>query len=93
MRVQREGRPLFFDALNFEKRFAQNADSETILFVDVGGSTGPQSQELRERFPDLKGRVLLQDRPEVVEQAKEELKTKGLRCRCMICSRRRLLKV
>jgi hypothetical protein len=40
--------------------------------------TEPQSQELRERFPDFKGRVLLQDRPEVVEQAKEELKTKGI---------------
>jgi len=78
MRVQREGRPLFFDALNFEERFAQNTDSETILFVDIGGSTGPQSRELRKRFPNLKGRVLLQDRPEVVAQAKEELKTMGI---------------
>ncbi|KAJ4371318.1 hypothetical protein N0V83_004535 [Neocucurbitaria cava] len=78
MRVQREGRPLFFDALNFEERFAQNTDSETILFVDIGGSTGPQSRELRKRFPNLKGRVLLQDRPEVVAQAKEELKTVGI---------------
>lgn len=78
MRVRREGRPLFFDALSFEERFAQNADSETILFVDIGGSTGPQSRELRKRFPDLKGRVLLQGRPEVVAQAKEELKAKGI---------------
>ncbi|KAH9872145.1 hypothetical protein IAQ61_004980 [Plenodomus lingam] len=78
MRVQREERPLFFDALNFEERFAQNTDSDTILFVDIGGSTGPQSRELRKRFPNLKGRVLLQDRPEVVAQAKLELKTMGI---------------
>ncbi|KUJ06912.1 S-adenosyl-L-methionine-dependent methyltransferase [Mollisia scopiformis] len=73
MRVQREGRPLFFDALDFQQRFAQNTTSETLLFVDVGGSTGPQSRVLRQRFPDLPGRVLLQDRPEVIEQAKADL--------------------
>jgi trans-aconitate methyltransferase len=78
MRVQREHRPLFFDALNFEERFARDTDNDTILFVDIGGSTGPQSRELKKRFPNLKGRVLLQDRPEVVAQAKEELKTMGI---------------
>jgi demethylsterigmatocystin 6-O-methyltransferase len=78
MRVQREDRPLFFDALNFEERFARDTDKDTILFVDIGGSTGPQSRELRKRFPNLKGRVVLQDRPEVVAQAKEELKTIGI---------------
>lgn len=73
MRVQREGRPLFFDALDFEKRFAQDTTSSTILFVDVGGSTGTQSLTFRQRYPDLQGRVLLQDRPEVIQQAKAEL--------------------
>jgi trans-aconitate methyltransferase len=73
MRVQREGRPLFFDALDFQERFAKDSTAETVLFVDVGGSTGPQSRELRKRFPGLEGRVLLQDRPEVIEQAKDEL--------------------
>ena len=70
MRIQREGRPLFFNALEFEKRFAHNATSSTVLFVDVSGSTGPQSRTLRQRFPDLPGRVLLQDRPEVIERTK-----------------------
>lgn len=73
MRIQREGRPLFFDALNFEQRFAQDSTSSTILFVDVGGSTGSQSLTFRQRYPNLPGRVLLQDRPEVVQQAKAEL--------------------
>ncbi|KAH8732613.1 S-adenosyl-L-methionine-dependent methyltransferase [Phaeosphaeriaceae sp. PMI808] len=78
MRTQREGRPLFFDALDFEKRFAQNTTSSTVLFVDVGGSTGPQSRTLRQRYPDLPGRVILLDRPEVIELAKEDLSSANI---------------
>jgi trans-aconitate methyltransferase len=73
MRIHWEGRPLFLDALDFEKRFGQDTTNSTVLFVDVGGSTGSQSLALRQRYPDLPGRVLLQDRPEVVEQAKSQL--------------------
>lgn len=73
LRIQREGRPLFFDALDFKKRFGQDTKSSTVLFVDVGGSTGSQSLTLRKRYPDLPGRVLIQDRPEMVEHAKEQL--------------------
>lgn len=73
MKTQRDGRPLFFDALDFKDRFGQNSTSSTVLFVDIGGSKGPQSRALRKRYPDLAGRVILQDRPEVIEQAKTEL--------------------
>lgn len=73
LRNQREGRPLFFDALDFKKRFGQDTESSTVLFVDVGGSTGSQSLTLRKRYPDLPGRVLIQDRPEFVKHAEEQL--------------------
>lgn len=73
MRIQREGRPLFFDALDFEQRFGQDTTSSTVLFVDVGGSLGTQSLTLRKRYPDLPGRVILQDRPEVIEQVRAVL--------------------
>lgn len=73
MRIHREGRPVFFDALDFEKRFGQDTTSSTVLFVDIGGGKGLQSLTLRQRFPDLPGRVLIQDRPEVVEQAEAQL--------------------
>jgi demethylsterigmatocystin 6-O-methyltransferase len=39
---------------------------EKAVFVDVGGGTGRQCVALREKFPDLKGRVVLQDLPAVV---------------------------
>ncbi|PHH70098.1 hypothetical protein CDD82_7343 [Ophiocordyceps australis] len=73
MRNQREGRPLFFHVLDFETRFGQKTNSSTILFVDVGGSTGSQCLALRQRYPNLPGRVMIQDRPEVVKQLKGKI--------------------
>lgn len=68
MNIQREGRPAFFDVLDFEKKFSQGATSSTPLFIDVGGSMGAQCVEFRKRYPNLAGRVILQDLPVVIEQ-------------------------
>lgn len=73
MRINWDKKPIFLDALDFGSRFEQDTTSSTVLFVDVGGSTGSVSLALRQRCPDLPGRVLLQDRPEVVEQVKAQL--------------------
>jgi trans-aconitate methyltransferase len=73
MKVQRQGRPTFFDALDFEKLFIQEATISTIILVDVGGGTGSQARTFRQRFPDLPGRVIVQDRPEVIANVKHEL--------------------
>ncbi|KAI0479727.1 S-adenosyl-L-methionine-dependent methyltransferase [Xylaria cf. heliscus] len=73
MKVQFEGRPLFFDVLDFQARFGTDSTSSTILFVDIGGSTGSQSLNFRQRYPSLPGRVIIQDRPEVVQKAKSAL--------------------
>ncbi|CAJ2509763.1 Uu.00g056630.m01.CDS01 [Anthostomella pinea] len=59
--------------LDFEKRFSQGATSSTILFVDVGGGSGSQARTFRQRYPNLPGRVLLQDQLEVVQHVKIEL--------------------
>uniref|UniRef100_A0A8H7N128 O-methyltransferase C-terminal domain-containing protein n=1 Tax=Bionectria ochroleuca TaxID=29856 RepID=A0A8H7N128_BIOOC len=73
MKVQFEGRPLFFDVLDFQARFGTDCTSSTVLFIDIGGSTGSQSLKLRQRYPSLPGRVIIQDRPEVVQKAKSAL--------------------
>ncbi|KAF1966704.1 o-methyltransferas-like protein [Bimuria novae-zelandiae CBS 107.79] len=39
------------------------------VFVDVGGGTGQQCKALREKFPDLPGKVVLQDLPTMVAKA------------------------
>ncbi|MCJ1354648.1 MAG: hypothetical protein MMC33_004637 [Icmadophila ericetorum] len=46
-----------------------DTDPNLAVFVDVGGSIGHQCVALVEKYPQLKGRVVLQDRPEVVANA------------------------
>ena len=43
-------------------------EADTVLLVDVGGGMGHDLEDLKTRFPDLKGRLLLQERPEVIRQ-------------------------
>lgn len=42
---------------------------ETPIFVDVAGGIGHQCAALKNRFPETHGRVILQDRPEVLLNA------------------------
>ena len=41
-------------------------DPQRTLFVDVGGGAGWQCQELKQKHPDLSGRVILQDLQQMV---------------------------
>jgi demethylsterigmatocystin 6-O-methyltransferase len=43
--------------------------AENPMFVDVGGGTGQQCLELKKKYPNLTGRVILQDLPAVVAEA------------------------
>ena len=43
---------------------------EKPVFVDVGGGTGQQCAAIKEKFPELPGKVILQDLPAVVAEAK-----------------------
>ena len=42
---------------------------ERPVFVDVGGSIGVKCAEFKKRFPDVPGRVILQDLPFAIEHA------------------------
>ncbi|KAI1123504.1 S-adenosyl-L-methionine-dependent methyltransferase [Nemania abortiva] len=66
---QRDGLPLFLEAMDFEKEFAGEGTNETTpVFVDIGGASGHQCVALRQKHPNLVGRVILQDREEVIQQ-------------------------
>ncbi|KAI0192155.1 S-adenosyl-L-methionine-dependent methyltransferase [Astrocystis sublimbata] len=67
MASQRDGLPTFFDVINFEKELAQGANDSTVLFVDIGGAQGHQCVAFKAKHPHLKGRVVLQDLPAVIE--------------------------
>jgi hypothetical protein len=44
-------------------------DPERVLFVDVGGSMGHQVRKFGEKYPELKGKLVLEDLPQVVDKA------------------------
>ncbi|KAI1822557.1 S-adenosyl-L-methionine-dependent methyltransferase [Xylaria intraflava] len=70
MTWQRDGLPDFLSVVDFAAEFAKGAEASTPVFVDVGGSMGHQCIALRRKYPDLVGRVVLQDLPESIEKAK-----------------------
>lgn len=67
--LSRAGPPLWFDVFPFDQIVGQGSDKDTVLFVDVGSALGHQSIGLRKRFPDLPGRVIIQDTPQVIGMA------------------------
>lgn len=55
--------------VDFASDMGQGLADSDMASVDVGGGNGQQCAKLREKLPGLRGRVLLQDRPEVVAKA------------------------
>ena len=41
---------------------------DEVLLIDVGGGLGHDLQELKAEHPKLKGRLILQERPEVIKE-------------------------
>ncbi|KAI0206668.1 S-adenosyl-L-methionine-dependent methyltransferase [Astrocystis sublimbata] len=68
MAGQRDGLPTFLDVVDFEAEFAQGTEASTPVLVDVGGSMGHQCLAVRQRYPSLVGRIVLQDLPETIEK-------------------------
>ncbi|TPR01014.1 Transmembrane amino acid transporter family protein [Aspergillus niger] len=47
-----------------------NISDQDVLLVDIGGSLGHDLSEFRRKWPQVPGRLILQDLPKVVEQAR-----------------------
>ncbi|KAJ5645005.1 hypothetical protein N7507_011016 [Penicillium longicatenatum] len=69
MKAQRGSQAKCFGFYPFEEE-SKGWPSNKPLFVDVGGGAGYQTAAFKEQFPSLSGRVVLQDLPEPVEDAK-----------------------
>ena len=55
----------------FEKEFGREEIKDTdVAIVDVGGGRGQALEAIKTAFPGMKGRMLLQDVPNVIEDAK-----------------------
>jgi hypothetical protein len=58
----------------FESELGHLVESDdTVILVDVGGGKGQASNMIRQGCPGLKGRFILQDRPEVIADITEQL--------------------
>lgn len=73
MSAYHQGRPSwmdigFFDVPSLFK--GVNIGPEDALLVDVGGSVGHDISEFRRKWPDAPGRLVIQDLPPVIAQAK-----------------------
>ena len=69
MEAQFASLPTWLDAISFNSEIAKGVSAEDVVFVDVGGGNGSQCAALKKAFPELKGRIILQDRPAVLETA------------------------
>lgn len=68
MAVQREGLPTWLSVYPINEE-TKGWNPENPVFVDVGGGIGHQCLALKTKFPQLPGRVVLQDLPPALEHA------------------------
>lgn len=73
MSTYSQGRPSWMDNgfYSVQERLleGQTIEFNDPLLVDVGGSTGHDISEFRAKWPHAPGRLILQDRPEVIAKA------------------------
>ncbi|KAL8729517.1 MAG: hypothetical protein Q9166_004689 [cf. Caloplaca sp. 2 TL-2023] len=71
MKGRREGSTSWLEFYPFADKILTGtvAEAGSTLVVDVGGGLGHGLVEIKERFPDMKGRLILQDHPKTIEQA------------------------
>ena len=70
MTSQRQGRQswLEFFPLVRELMTGFSGEDNAVMFVDVGGGYGHEIQEIKKKYLDLPGRMILQDLPETINQ-------------------------
>ena len=66
MTVQHEGHSVWLDVFPFVEELGHDAGPQTPLFVDVGGNGGHQCLLLKTRYPEITGRIILQDLAPVI---------------------------
>lgn len=71
----RQGKPTWTDANfypvseNLGRGLKENKDA--VLLVDIGGGLGHDLEDFKGKYPQLPGRLILQERPEVIAQITE----------------------
>ena len=75
MSCYRADRAEFLDIFPAEDRlingYQDSSNEDGVLFVDVGGGMGHEIQKFNEKFTHKRGRIILQELPEVIDQVPE----------------------
>ena len=74
MSYRRKGMANWLDVYPVEQE-TKGWNPTDAVFVDIGGNIGHQCAELKAKYPDLPGKVVLQDLPQPINQA---LQTPGV---------------
>ena len=63
MTSYREGRPGFLDIYPVDERLIKGVSNkgESVLFIDIGGGHGHETQSMIRKFPEAPGRKILQE--------------------------------
>ncbi len=69
MTAQRKNMPTWLDVFPVKEQLCVGIQTDSVLFVDIGGGPGHQCVALKERYPHVKGRIILQDTEEVIREA------------------------
>ncbi|ODA76985.1 hypothetical protein RJ55_07502 [Drechmeria coniospora] len=69
MEAQFTSLPTWLTVVDFAFEMGKGLTDDDVAFVDVGGGNGQQCSELKQKLPQLRGRVVLQDRPDVLVKA------------------------
>ena len=70
MTSQRQGRQSWLEFFPLERELMTgfSGKDNAVMLVDVGGGYGQEIQEIKKKYPDLPGRMILQDLPETINQ-------------------------
>lgn len=80
MKGRRDLSKSWLDFYPFAEQIVAGSESkeDSVLVVDVGGGLGQVLVKIREKFPDLQGKLILEDLPKTVQQAELELEKKDM---------------
>lgn len=69
MEADRGARPSWLEWFPVAERLLEGAGASDVLMVDVAGGRGHDLVAFAEKFPDAKGRLVLEDLPHVVDES------------------------
>ena len=69
MEHRRKDQAICWDVYPLEQETKQDSVGDSVILIDIGGNMGHQCAEFKRHFPNVKGRIVLQDLPGPISMA------------------------